>query len=101
MNTYKLTLKHDNGKITFEVKADSEKAARGIVCRSEGCPDSAIIKVKEYLQLYKVVRVFRKSGRRSVIERELTEPEAQRIVRSFPNNSRSMVTYTAHKLIPA
>lgn len=44
---------------------------------------------------YKVFKVGRKSRRRSIIGRNLTEAEAQELVKSYPNNSRSMVCYTA------
>lgn len=44
--------------------------------------------------LFKVYKVARKSCRRSIIRRNLTEPEAQQLVRSYPNSSRSMVCYT-------
>ena len=43
---------------------------------------------------FKVFKVGRKSNRRSIIARNLTESEAQRLVKSFPNNNRSMVCYT-------
>lgn len=43
---------------------------------------------------YKVVKVFRVSGRRQILERGLTEKEAQRVVQSFPDSNRSMVIYT-------
>jgi hypothetical protein len=44
-------------------------------------------------QLYKVVKIMRVSGRRQILERNLTESEAQRVVARFPNSSRSMVVY--------
>lgn len=47
------------------------------------------------MKKYKVFKVGRKSGRRSIIRRNLTEAEAQQLVKSFPNSSRSMVCYTA------
>jgi hypothetical protein len=43
---------------------------------------------------YKVYKVGRKSNRRSILARNLSESEAQRMVKSFPNNNRSMVCYT-------
>ncbi len=43
---------------------------------------------------FKVFKVGRKSGRRSIIRKGLTESEAQRLVRSYPNSNRSMVCYT-------
>jgi len=42
---------------------------------------------------FKVVRIGRKSSRRTIIERNLTESEAQRCVARFPDSSRSMVVY--------
>lgn len=47
--------------------------------------------------LFKVVKIGRKSGRRTVIERNLTEAEAQRVVKRYPNSSRSMVVYTLQR----
>ena len=45
MNIYKITLKHDNGKINIITSASNEKQARKQVCDYEKCPESAIIKV--------------------------------------------------------
>jgi len=42
---------------------------------------------------FKVVRIGRKSNRRAVLERNLTEPEAQRCVARFPDSARSIVVY--------
>ena len=42
---------------------------------------------------YKVVKIFRVSGRRKVLETGLTLSEAKRVVKSYPNNSRSMVVF--------
>ena len=47
----------------------------------------------EYIGTYKVYKVFRKSGRRQVIERGLTREEAKRVVNSFPSNNNSMVVF--------
>lgn len=44
--------------------------------------------------MYKVFKVGRKSGRRSIIRKYLTESEAQRLVKQYPDSSRSMVCYT-------
>ena len=38
---------------------------------------------------YKVVKI----GRRSILERNLTESEAQRVVARYPNSLRSIVCY--------
>ena len=48
---------------------------------------------KKYIGTYKVVKIFRVSRRREVIERGLTMEEAKRLVNSHPNNSRSMVVF--------
>lgn len=42
---------------------------------------------------FKVVRIMRKSGRRVVMEKNLTESEAQRVVARYPDSNRSMVCY--------
>ena len=46
-----------------------------------------------YTGPYKVYKVFRASGRREVISRNLTRDQAQRLVQSFPDSSRSMVVF--------
>ena len=54
-------------------------------------------KVEELTQLpriYKVYKVGRISRRRTILERNLTEPEAKRVVAQHPESSRSMVCYT-------
>lgn len=43
---------------------------------------------------FKVYKVGRKSNRKSIIARNLSESEAQRLVKTFPNSNRSMVCYT-------
>lgn len=48
---------------------------------------------KKYIGTYKVVKVFRKSCRRQVLNRGLTLEEAQRITRSYPDRSHSMVVF--------
>jgi hypothetical protein len=47
MKKFRLTLKHDYGKINFIIFARNEDQAKQIVCECEGCPQCAIIKVKE------------------------------------------------------
>jgi hypothetical protein len=42
---------------------------------------------------YKVMRVQRKTGNKKLIEKDLTEAEAQRLCQSFPNKPNSMVSY--------
>lgn len=44
-------------------------------------------------QLYKVVKVFRVSGRREVIRKNLTREEAMQLVNSYPDSNRSMVVF--------
>lgn len=46
-------------------------------------------------QFFKVYKVGRKSHRRTILRRNLTEAEARRVVKSYPDNNRSMVCYTA------
>ena len=48
---------------------------------------------KMYIGTYKVYKVFRKSGRREVIERGLSRAEAVRVVNSYPNSNTSMVVF--------
>lgn len=46
---------------------------------------------------YKVVKIFRVSGRRAVIKRNISDvEEARRIVNSYPNSTRSMVVYYSY-----
>ena len=47
------------------------------------------------MKKFKVYKVGRKSCKRTIIRRNLTESEAQQLVKSYPNSSRSMVCYTA------
>jgi len=51
------------------------------------------MKTENNPQLFKVVKIMRVSNRRQVLERNLTEAEAQRVVSRYPNSSRSMVVY--------
>ena len=48
---------------------------------------------KKYIGSYKVVKIFRKSQRKEIIERNLTRSEAQRLVQSFPDKNNSMVVF--------
>jgi hypothetical protein len=48
---------------------------------------------QEYTGTYKVIKIFRKSQRRQVIERGLTKEEAKTLVKSYPNSTRSMVVF--------
>lgn len=45
------------------------------------------------MKTYKVVKIFRISGRRKILRKALTEAEAQRVVKSYPGSTRSMVVY--------
>lgn len=49
---------------------------------------------KEYIGPYKVVKVFRVSGRKQVLKRFLSKEEAQTLVKQYPNSTRSMVVFT-------
>ena len=43
--------------------------------------------------LYKVVKIMRISHRREVLRINLTRDEAQRVVQSYPDSTRSMVVF--------
>ena len=45
------------------------------------------------METYKVVKIFRVSGRHKVLQRNLTRQEAIKVVLSFPNSKRSMVVF--------
>lgn len=47
----------------------------------------------EYIGTYKVYRVFRKSGRRQILRRDLTRDEAKTLVNSYPDSNTSMVVF--------
>jgi hypothetical protein len=49
---------------------------------------------KEYVGPYKVVKFFRVSARRKVLERGLTLEEAKRVVNRYPDSNRSLVGFT-------
>jgi hypothetical protein len=49
--------------------------------------------IDESKQLYKVVRVMRKTGNKKILYKNLSENEAQTIVKRFPNSEKSMVVY--------
>ena len=46
--------------------------------------------------MYTVYKVFRKSGRRVILERNLTLEEAKRVVNRYPNSNTSMVIFSSH-----
>ena len=48
---------------------------------------------KQYIGTYKVYKVFRKSGKRSIIRTGLTRDEAMSLVRSYPDSNTSMVVF--------
>jgi len=43
--------------------------------------------------MYKVVKIFRVSGMREIIERGLTIEQAKRLVNSYPDSKKSMVVF--------
>lgn len=46
---------------------------------------------------YKVVKIFRVSGRRAIIRRDIQDVETARaIVNSYPDSNRSMVVYYSY-----
>ena len=47
------------------------------------------------MEKYKVFKVFRKSQRRVILEKNLTIEQAKRLVNSYPNSNTSMVCFTA------
>jgi len=51
----------------------------------------------ETQQLYYVAKVFYVSGRKKILEKNLTLEEARRVVNSYPNSKRSMVIYNPQK----
>lgn len=48
---------------------------------------------KQYTGTFKVVKIFRVSNRKEVIERNLTREEAKQVVSRYPDSSRSMVVF--------
>lgn len=46
---------------------------------------------------YMVYKVFRNSGRREIIRKNLTEKEAQKLAQSYPDRKLSMVVYNKQK----
>ncbi len=46
--------------------------------------------------MYKVIKIFRKSGRRVLLETNLTLDEAKRVVNRHPSNNSSMVVFTSY-----
>lgn len=52
MNLYKIILKHDNSKITITTTASNEEQAVKTICKSEKCPERAILKIKMVKVIY-------------------------------------------------
>lgn len=46
---------------------------------------------------YNVVKIMRKSRKRVILRRNLIESDAQRVVKQYPDSSRSMVIYEKSK----
>jgi hypothetical protein len=46
MQEFKFKIKHDNGVVKIKTKASSLEAAKKIVAKAEGCPESALELVK-------------------------------------------------------
>ena len=51
------------------------------------------MKDKIYTGTYKVVKVFRKSGRKEILRKGLTIDEAKRVVNSYPDSKNHMVVF--------
>lgn len=51
--------------------------------------------METFTKLYKVIKVFRVSGRRQTLERNLTIEQAKRVINSYPDSSHSMILFTA------
>lgn len=45
------------------------------------------------IQKYKVIKIFRISRKRVILEKNLTRDEAIRYVKRYPDSSRSMVVF--------
>ena len=99
MKTYILSVKNDRNTKKIQVMADSITEAKKMVCKAEGCPESAIKKVDTYEQMYNVIKVFKVSARKEYIERNLTRDEAMRVVNRYPDSNRSMVVFSKGKLV--
>ena len=48
---------------------------------------------KEYIGTYKVVRIYRKSTRREVLERGLTREEAKKVVNRYSDSQKTIVVF--------
>ena len=47
MKKFRLTLKHDSGTFNLITFARSKRQAIYSVCQAEGCPERAIVKIKQ------------------------------------------------------
>jgi len=52
VNTYKITLKHDDGYMIINVSGTSKKAAKSKVMFFENCPECAILRVEKTAHSY-------------------------------------------------
>jgi len=50
-------------------------------------------KEKVYIGTYKVIKMFRKSGRKVLIDKGLTREEAKRVVNRYPDSNTHMVMF--------
>jgi hypothetical protein len=48
---------------------------------------------KTYIGTYKVVKIYRSSHKRVLIERNLSREQAQRLVNTYPDKINSMVVF--------
>ncbi len=46
MIQFSATIKHDKGSFKIHTVATSEEVAKQMIMKAEGCPESAIIKIK-------------------------------------------------------
>lgn len=47
----------------------------------------------KYIGTYKVVRIYKKSGKSQLIEKDLSLEDAKKLVNSFPDSALSMVVF--------
>jgi hypothetical protein len=51
METFIALLQHDNGKVSIRVRATDKETAKRAVMSLEGCPESAILSIKNLNEL--------------------------------------------------
>ena len=56
MNTFIVTVEHDNGTINIRVTATNKEFAKSKIMKVENCPESAIVKVVDLGDLLNVIR---------------------------------------------